>query len=414
MTTRPKFLTVLVQRRLDVITTGNGAYLETFLRVAKAAGFRIRIIFAPWHAFGNRPFAALHPRFRELADEVVWAGTFQAGGRYWTVSPRIWARLGVRVFHAALNRIGVNIMWRNYFGRPMKMDEVKKLAATADRHPSDITIAEYSSVGPVLDHLTVPTRKGVLVHDVLWQRGARYREKGIAFDFYETTEAEEVRWVKSADFLVYASANEMTTFPPALTDDRKVWLRPEPPEFGPVPDNKNMRVVFLGTTHVGNVDALNHFIEDIWPLVLNRAPDARLEVAGSVGDAIKAANRTARNVTILGRIDRLEDLGGENSIGIAPTRLATGVSIKIAEYLMLGMPVVAYPLALEGFCGAFDGMLKVADDAQAFADEVAGLIETPLQRRLLSENSRQKTREILSNDEVAIYLQNQADQHKNS
>ena len=50
MTNTSKTMTLLVQRQLDAITTGNGAFLETFLRTAKAAGFRVRIVFAPWHA----------------------------------------------------------------------------------------------------------------------------------------------------------------------------------------------------------------------------------------------------------------------------------------------------------------------------------------------------------------------------
>ena len=76
---------------------------------------------------------------------------------------------------------------------------------------------------------------------------------------------------------------------------------------------------------------------------------------------------------------------------------------------MLGMPVVTYPLALEGFCGAFDGMLQVAGDPQAFADDLVGLIEDPELRRTLSDNASQKTRAILSNDEVVAYLRDQAD-----
>ena len=243
MNTASKTMTVLVQRQLDTIATGNGAFMETFLRAAKSAGFHIRIIFAPWHAFGNRPFASVHPRLRALMDEVVWDGTVFIGGRYWSRSPRIWVRFAVRLVHEAMRRIGLKVAWRNYFGRPMSPAEVVHLARTADRSPSDLTIAEYSSVGPVLDQMRANTRRGVFVHDVLWIRGQRYREKGIAFDFYETTEAEECDWVKSADFIVHASANELELFPPGFPKEHMVWLRPEPPEFGALPDRSKPQVV---------------------------------------------------------------------------------------------------------------------------------------------------------------------------
>jgi glycosyltransferase involved in cell wall biosynthesis len=397
-------MTLLVQRQLDAITTGNGAFLETFLRTAKAAGFRIRVVFAPWHAFGNRPFASIHPRLGALIDEIVWDGTIEAGGRYWSVSPRIWVRFGVRLVHEIMRRAGLKVQWRNYFGRPMSSIEVSRMARTADRTRSDLTIAEYSSVGPVLGALKQPTRKGVFVHDVLWMRAQRYREKGLKFDFYETSETEECDWVKSADFFVHASANEMEFFPPGFPEEHMVWLRPVPPEFGALPDEGKPQVVFLGTTHAGNVDALNHFLRDIWPGILQRQPDAELKVAGSVGDAIEPSLRKAPNTTLLGRVEKLEDIGGSHAIGIAPTRLATGVSIKVAEYLMLGMPVVAYPLAMEGFGGRLDGMVKVADTPEAFADTIVGLLNDKAARATLSEGAPARTREILSNQEVADFL----------
>jgi len=399
-----KTMTVLVQRQLDVITTGNGAFLETFLRTARAAGFRIRVIFAPWHAFGNRPFAAIHPRFRRLIDEIVWEGTVEADGRYWSLSPRIWVRFGVRLVHEAMRRMGMKVMWRNYFGRPMEANEVKRIARAADRQTSDLTIAEYSSVGPVLDALEQPTRKGVFVHDVLWMRVQRYREKGLEFDFYETSEAEEIGWVKSADFFVHASANEMALFPPAFPAEHAVWLRPVPPEFGALPEGGKPEVVFLGTTHAGNVDALNHFLADIWPKVLARLPDATLKVAGSVGEAIEPALRGTPNMKMLGRVEKLESLGGSHAIGIAPTRLATGVSIKVAEYLMLGMPVVAYPLAMEGFGGRLDGMVVTAETPDTYADAIVRLLMDESERKRLADGAPERTREILSNRAAEDFL----------
>ncbi len=408
MTHTSKTMTLLVQRQLDAITTGNGAFLETFLRTAKAAGFRVRIVFAPWHAFGNRPFASIHPRLRALIDEVVWEGAVEAGGRYWSISPRIWVRFGVRLVHELMRRAGMKVQWRNYFGRPMSSAEVARMGRAADREPADLTIAEYSSVGPVLDQLRQPTRKGVFVHDVLWMRAQRYREKGLEFDFYETNEAEECGWVKSADFFVHASANEMAFFPPKFPAEHAVWLRPVPPEFGTIPSEGKPQVVFLGTTHAGNVDALNHFLEDIWPIILKRQPDAELKVAGSVGDAIAPSLKKSPNMTLLGRVEKLEDIGGSHAIGIAPTRLATGVSIKVAEYLMLGMPVVAYPLAMEGFGGRLDGMVDIAETPDAFANTVVRLLNDAEERQKLSDGAPARTREILSNQEVADFLNAEA------
>ena len=37
---------IIVQRQLDNMASGNGAYLETFLRMVKRAGMDIRIVLA--------------------------------------------------------------------------------------------------------------------------------------------------------------------------------------------------------------------------------------------------------------------------------------------------------------------------------------------------------------------------------
>jgi len=96
--TPKKRLDMLVQRQLDTISTGNGAYLETFLRVVKQAGLKTRVIFAPRHSFGNRPWANIHPRLDNLIDEAVWPRTIKIGRHYWSMSPIVWRRFIVRAF----------------------------------------------------------------------------------------------------------------------------------------------------------------------------------------------------------------------------------------------------------------------------------------------------------------------------
>ena len=74
---------IMIQRQLDNMATGNSAYLETFLRMVKRAGMDIRIVFAPWQSFGNRPWTSVHPRLAGLTKNIVWPGAVKLGSRYW-------------------------------------------------------------------------------------------------------------------------------------------------------------------------------------------------------------------------------------------------------------------------------------------------------------------------------------------
>jgi Glycosyl transferases group 1 len=401
--TKPR-LDLLVQRQLDTVSTGNGAYLETFLRVIRDAGFATRIVFAPHHSFGNRPWASIHPRLAELIDQVVWPGSIRVGSRYWSYSPRVWGRFLIRAVKAVARRLGFNPFVPSYLGRPMRPSENATVARISNRDPSAITIAEYSSMGPVLNLLTSATRRGVFMHDLLSDRGKIWRAKGEAPDLYEASFEEEVDWCSAAELMIYGSANELDKLQAALPGSTAAWLRPEPPQYDATKATGSPRVVFLGTTHAGNTDALFHFIEDIWPRVLERLPDLEFWIAGSVGSTLTPKHLAMPGLKVLGRVERLEDVGSSDSIGVAPTRLATGVSIKVAEYLMLDMTCLAYPLAVEGFKTALNDLVTLVETPDEFADAIVSAVQDPSRRVRQAALSRPSASKILSNHEVEDYL----------
>lgn len=395
---------ILVQRQLDTISTGNGAYLETFLRVIKRANFRTRIVFAPRHSFGNRPWAGIHPRLGALIDEIVWPRSIKIGSLYWSLSLQVWGRFVLRALKALGHKIGLSILVPSYLGRPLKANDEAAVINVSNQDPGDITIAEYSSMGPVLDGLTSNTRRGVLMHDLLSDRGKIWLDKGTWPDLYQVSFDGEADWCRSAELMVYASANELATFQPAVPNSKAVWLRPEPPVYDKTHSTGKARILYLGTTHSGNTDALEHFLNDIWPSVLAKKPDIEFWIAGSVGKTLTEAQRSIKGVKVLGRVDRLEDVGGADSIGIAPTRLATGISIKVAEYLMLDMTCVAYPLAVQGFKSALNDLVLLPETPEAFADALVTLATDHDARTSRAATARENAERVLDNQEVVDFL----------
>jgi len=398
-------LDILVQRQLDIVSSGNGAYLETFLTNVKRAGFDTRIVFAPEWSFGNRPWASVHPRMKQWIDEIEWPGSVRIGENFWSLSFRVWFRFLIRMVKEAFIRCGLDIKIDSYLGRPVPMSEARRIAKVCNLSPRDITIAEYSSLGPVLKLITPNTQKGVLMHDLLSDRGPRFRANGQEPDFFEVSRETEADWCSDATLMIYASANELDIFSPEIKGSKSVWLRPEPPKYGPTPVGGPAHVVFIGTTHAGNHDALDHFIDDIWPLILEKHPDTEFHVVGSAGKHLTPARAGTKGVKRLGRVEHLEDCGGSGAIGIAPTRLATGVSIKVVEYLMLDMTCVVYPLALEGFGPALDSLVYSEDTPEAFANRVGVLLTDNKERKKVASCAQAKARRILSNADLVKFLQ---------
>jgi hypothetical protein len=62
------------------------------------------------------------------------------------------------------------------------------------------------------------------------------------------------------------------------------------------------------------------------------------------------------------------------------------------------MPTVAYPIALEGFGNALDGLVQVAPDDAAFAREIVSLASDAGRRKALSDKARAEARNALSHD----------------
>jgi glycosyltransferase involved in cell wall biosynthesis len=176
------------------------------------------------------------------------------------------------------------------------------------------------------------------------------------------------------------------------------WVPPDAPEYQTTENAGAPRAVFIGTVHGGNAEALNHFLDDVWPQVRARAPTLDFWIAGSIGKTLTPPRAALPGVKVLGRVDSLESIGGANAIGIAPTRLATGTSIKVAEYLLLGMPAVVYPLALEGFGDALDDLVVTARGPDALAAEILSLAGDSARRSALSDGARQHARGRLSHD----------------
>jgi hypothetical protein len=399
-----RWINVLVQRQLEDISSGNGAYIDTFLKAAKSADLNVRILFAPWHSFGNRPWAAIHPRLLEKMDDVIWPCSIKVGERFVSTSPRVWFRFLRRAFLEARRRLGSQSLVQSYLGRPLDLEERERLSAAANAHPAEITMAEYSSLGPVLNHLTYATHRTCLIHDLWSDRALRFQSAGLPIDFYNVSFEREIHWIDACDSLIFASANEMQKVSPHIPGAAAVWLRPDAPDYKIGSADGPVRLVFIGTTHGGNALSLDHFIDEIWPLVHRRLPHLTLDIAGSIGKNLTPERAGVPGVRVLGRVEDLSSVGGANAIGIAPTKLATGVSIKVAEYLLLGMPTVVYPLALEGFGPVLDDLVRQADTPETFAAAIIELAENHTARSALAAKAVKETRQRLSNAEVVRLL----------
>lgn len=140
-------------------------------------------------------------------------------------------------------------------------------------------------------------------------------------------------------------------------------------------------VLFVGTVFRPNIVGLEGFLEQAWPHILASCPDAQLRVVGS-GPWQKALPvlATARNVTLLGRVDDIEAEYRRAAIAIAPVFDGAGTKIKVLEALALGRAVVAASHAVYGFTDDVKRACWVADDLHGMAEGCIALLSDPDER----------------------------------
>ncbi len=134
-------------------------------------------------------------------------------------------------------------------------------------------------------------------------------------------------------------------------------------------------VLFVGCyRHPPNVDAIQWFVEDIWPWVRARLPGVRLHVVGT--DPPPQVLALARaGVIVHGWVRDLAPLLDGARISIAPLRVGAGVKGKVNEAMSYGVPVVATSIASEGMNLVHEEDVLIADQARAFAAEIVRLHE---------------------------------------
>ncbi|EQM68733.1 glycosyltransferase [Pseudomonas tohonis] len=132
-------------------------------------------------------------------------------------------------------------------------------------------------------------------------------------------------------------------------------------------------IIFVGGyQHAPNVDAVLYFVNDVMPLLRQRLPGVPFHIVGSqVPAEIKALE--CDDVVVTGYVEDLATLLDSMRVCISPLRYGAGMKGKIMTSMSHGLPVVASTIAIEGMELVHEQDILIADDPEAFADEVARL-----------------------------------------
>lgn len=152
-------------------------------------------------------------------------------------------------------------------------------------------------------------------------------------------------------------------------------------------------VLFTGTlAYPPNRDALEYFLQEIWPLVAQRLPNLQFIVIGR-DPPQQLLEYSSASVVFLPDVDNIQPYFASAAVLAVPLRSGAGTRLKVLQAFANGLPVVSTTIGAEGI-EAVDGKeILLRDDPVSFADAiVASVTDRPL-AQLLADNARNRITE---------------------
>ena len=163
----------------------------------------------------------------------------------------------------------------------------------------------------------------------------------------------------------------------------------------PVPEHakpqafKNRRgLLFIGSSHPPNEDAMIWFVKSILPLVRRELPDVELTLLGSNPSA-KVARLASDHVHVPGFIEDVSPQFTSARVFVCPMRYGAGVKGKVSQSLSYALPVVSTEVGREGM-HLVDGVsCLAAESAEDFARQVVRLYTDEALWQKVSDGGRE-------------------------
>jgi glycosyltransferase involved in cell wall biosynthesis len=143
------------------------------------------------------------------------------------------------------------------------------------------------------------------------------------------------------------------------------WGEPEPDTL-----------VYAGElTYDVNLEAMQYFIADIFPLIKQKRSRVKLYITGKVDHQLRAKLPNDANVEFTGYLTDIRPRIAQSWVSIIPLQNGGGTRLKILESLALGTPVVSTRKGAEGLALTAERDLIIRDSPAEFATEVIAILE---------------------------------------
>jgi glycosyltransferase involved in cell wall biosynthesis len=255
----------------------------------------------------------------------------------------------------------------------------------------DVAVCDFlSSTLNFPENLTTPT--ALFQHNVetvLWKRKAEFEVKAldrivskIEYGKMRRFEPEQARRFHHVIAVSEADRQAMS----AMVDPSHISVVPtgvdlSKYQYDPASRPSGPIVVFTGSMDwEPNIDGVEFFCKEVWPLVLAKAPNARFRVVGRDPHP-RVKKLASESVEVTGTVPSIVEYLRDAAVFVVPLRIGGGTRIKIYEGMAMGKATVSTTVGAEGLDVEHGRDILLEDTPQTFADAIVTFLQDEDVRR---------------------------------
>ncbi len=170
------------------------------------------------------------------------------------------------------------------------------------------------------------------------------------------------------------------------------------------PKANNTAIYHIGSLEwMPNVEAVEWFIEEVWPLLFAQFSELKFHVAGKgMSDDFKSKKHPG--VEMVGQVESAVDFIEDKGITVVPLKSGSGIRLKILEAMSAGKVVISTTIGAQGITYTDGVDILIADTPEEYALAFERLKNEPALVKSLTTNARKLIEETYSNQSVVNRL----------
>lgn len=249
----------------------------------------------------------------------------------------------------------------------------------------DVAVCDFlSSTLNFPANLTTPT--ALFQHNVetvLWKRKADFEVKWldrmvseIEYAKMRRFEPEQTRRFHHVIAVSAADREAMST----MVDPSHISVVPtgvdlSKYQYDPAAQPKGPIVIFTGSMDwEPNIDGVEYFCREIWPIVTAKVPGARFRIVGRDPHP-RVKKLASHSVEVTGTVPSIVEHLRDAAVFVVPLRIGGGTRIKIYEGMAMGKATVSTTIGAEGLDVEHGRDILLEDAPASFGDAIVTLLQ---------------------------------------